>query len=321
MNYVVVFLMLTSIGYFYDRYKRKYDGDEDLSKYHLVKKFLLNEDDELAGNKKPILWIHSEYNVNSKNWKSFYSRNTTNMNKKYVEMCVESVVKYCGNSFNVCLINDESFSKLIPGWQVSLNTVSDPIKANLRNLAIAKVLYYYGGLILPNSTLLLKDVKPLYEEMMGYRSLFVSEFVSRNSTAMYSRFYPSCKLMGCKKKSAEMERYIKQLEIELSKDNTNEMRFVGVADRILYNMCVNNEIQLLCASRFGMKTKNGSVVLVDDLLGSSYIEFDKNMYGIYLPSKEIEKRTKYNWFERLNREQILDANVEISKYYLISAGR
>lgn len=321
-KYGMLFLVLTGVGYLYDKYKRKYDGDEDLSKYHLVKKFLLNEDTELGNTRgKPIIWVHSDYNVNAKNWKSFNSRNSTNLNQKYVEMCVESVVKYSGKSFNVCLINDDSFSKLIPGWQIDMSLISNPIKKHMRILAIAKILYYYGGLLLPNSTLLLKDVKPLYEEMMSYKCMFVSEMVSRNSTSVNTRFYPSNKLMGCKKKSNEMDKLIKKIELLLSRDNTDEMDFEGEVDRELYKMCNNGEIQLMNGSIFGNKTKDGKVVLVDDLLNLSYVNFDRNMYGIYLPKEDIEKRTKYNWFGRLNREQILKANTVISKYFLISAGQ
>jgi hypothetical protein len=321
-KYAGLFLVLTGVGYLYDKYKRKYDGDEDLSKYHLVKKFLLNEDPELGyGSGKPIIWVHSEYNMNAKNWKSFFSRSSKNLNQKYVEMCVESVIKYCGKSFNVCLINDDSFSKLIPGWQIDMNLISDPIKKHMRILAISKILYYYGGLLLPNSTLLLKDLKPIYEELMGYKCMFVSEMVSRNSASVNTRFYPSNKLMGCKKKSKNMDNLIKKIEMLLSSDNTEQMDFEGEVDRELYKMCNSEEIQLMNGTLFGNKTKEGKVVLVDDLLNLSYINFDKNMYGIYLPNKEIEKRTKYNWFGRLNRKQILEANTAISKYFLISAGQ
>ena len=128
--------------------------------------------------------------------------------------------------------------------------------------------------------------------------------------------------MGCKKKSKNMDNLIKKIEMLLSSDNTEQMDFEGEVDRELYKMCNGEEIQLMNGTLFGNKTKErGKVVLVDDLLNLSYINFDKNMYGIYLPNKEIEKRTKYNWFGRLNRKQILEANTAISKYFLISAGQ
>ena len=322
LKYIMMFLVLTGVGYMYDKYKRKYEGDDELSQYHLVKKFLLNEDPSIGNiSGKPTLWIHSEYEKNAKNWSSFNSRLSGNLNKKYAEMCVESVVKYSGNSFNVCLINDESFSKLIPGWQIDMTKLSNPVKGNIRILAIAKILYYYGGFLLPNTVLLMKDLKPLYDEMMSYKCMFVSEVVNRNSTSSYSRFYPSNKIMGCKKKSPNMEVLVKKIELLLSNDNTDEINFEGEVDRYLYKMCNNNEIQLMNGALFGVKTKDSKTVLIDDLLGASYIDFDRNMYGIYLPNKEIETRTKYGWFGRLNREQILNANTQISKYFLISAGK
>ena len=318
-KYMMMFLVLTGVGYLYDKYKKKYDGDDELSKYHLVKKFLLNEDPTLGSiSGKPILWVHSSYCPNAKNWSSFYSRKSNNLNKKYVEMCVESVVKYCGNSFNVCLINDESFSKLIPGWQVDMDKLSNPIKKHVRILAISKILYYYGGIRLPNSTLLLKDILPLYNDMLQTRCMFVGEMVSRNSTSVMTRFYPNNKLMGCKKKSPIMDKFIKHIELLLSKDNTDQIDFEGELDRVLYKMCDEHEINLIDGHAFGNKTKDGKTVLIDDLLGSSYVDFDRNMYGIYIPKEDVETRTKYQWFCRLSPEQVLASETNIGKYLLLS---
>ena len=61
---------------------------------------------------------------------------------------------------------------------------------------------------------------------------------------------------------------------------------------------------LLSGKRFGIRTKCDKVVVVDDLLNATYIDFDKDLYGLYLPKEEILKRTKYNWFSRLSRQQI-----------------
>ena len=57
VRYGVIFIILTTIGILFDRYKKKYWGDEELDKYSLVRKYLLNETDGIGG--KPILWIHN----------------------------------------------------------------------------------------------------------------------------------------------------------------------------------------------------------------------------------------------------------------------
>ena len=56
VNYVLVFIAVTAIGMLYDRYSKKFYPDEELDKYNLVRKYLLNESDSLDG--KPFLWIH-----------------------------------------------------------------------------------------------------------------------------------------------------------------------------------------------------------------------------------------------------------------------
>ena len=108
----------------YDRYSKKFYADEELDKYHLVRKYLLNEGDSLMG--KPFIWIHTEHKINARNWASFKSRNTLDLNQPYKNLCVKSIMKYCGDSFKICLIDDSSFEKIIPDWTIQMDGLSDP---------------------------------------------------------------------------------------------------------------------------------------------------------------------------------------------------
>jgi len=294
-------------------------ADDELSQFPLVKKYLLDEDNKLSG--KPILWVHTDYQVNSRKWLDFKSRNTKNLNQMYLQMCVEGIVKFCSNSFNVCLINDDSFSNLIPGWEIDMNRLPDPKRSHIRDLALAKTLHYYGGFLMPNSMILLKDVKEIWDEHISSKSMFVTEMVSRNISSSKTRFYPSRKMMGCKKNSSEMLSYVKSLEMLLSTDNTKTIDFEGKADGELYKMVLNGKCGLMDSRNFGMKTKCNEVVLVDDLMNATYKQFIVGLYGLYIPKDELLKRTKYNWFIKLNRKEIYDANTLASKYFVISHGR
>ena len=141
VRYITMFIILTTIGILYDRYMKKYFPDEELDKYSLVRKYLLNESGDIMG--KPILWIHTTHNINSRNWPSFYSRNTKQLNQPYKDLCVESIVKRCGDSFHVCLIDDESFYKLLKDWTINISGLSDPVKTHVRELALANVFKTY----------------------------------------------------------------------------------------------------------------------------------------------------------------------------------
>ena len=319
VKYVTVFMIITVSGMLYERYKKKYLGDDEERNNGLVKKYLLNDMTKL-GN-KPIIWVHTDYDVNARAWSNFGSRNTKKLNKKYIEMCVESIIKYCGETFNVVLINDASFGNLIPGWTVELHRLADPVKSHIRSLAITKILYYYGGLLVPNSMLMLRDLKPLYDEMCGYNKMFVGEKVARGSTAVYTRFYPSKEFMGCKKNSNSMDLDIKKLENLSSSDNMEEMDFDGNCDRYLYELSTQGKIQLICGKNLGVKTKDNKVVLIDDLLGLSHINLCCKKYGVWIPDRELEKRNKYKWFLRMNRSQIYESKTNLSKFFAISYGK
>ena len=192
IRYVAIFLILTTLGMLYDRYKKKYDPDDELSKYHLVQKYLLNEDTILTG--KPILWVHTDHGVNARKWEDFGSRNTEKLNQKYIELCIETIIKHCSQSFNVCLINDETFAKLIPSWNLDLDKLSNPVKSHMRSLGILKLLYYYGGMVIPNSMIVMKDLKPLYDNTINSKGCFVGEFV-----AVHINSFTACLISsGCK---------------------------------------------------------------------------------------------------------------------------
>ena len=57
---------------------------------------------------KPNIWIHIDYEKNSRNWKSFYSRNSRHLNQPYLHLTIKSIIRYCQDDFNICLINDDT---------------------------------------------------------------------------------------------------------------------------------------------------------------------------------------------------------------------
>ena len=131
VNYVLVFIAVTTVGMLYDRYSKKFYPDEELDKYNLVRKYLLNESDSLDG--KPFLWIHTKHKINGRNWESFKSRNTKRLNQPYKDLCVESIVKHCGDSFKICLIDDSSFEKIIPDWSIYMDGLVTQLKEELEH--------------------------------------------------------------------------------------------------------------------------------------------------------------------------------------------
>jgi len=319
-KYFFSFILITLFGYLYEKYKFNEDAKSELSKYDKVKRFLF--DGEPFMSDKPFLWIHNDNVKNSRWWSSFYSRTTNNLNQPYLQLCLESIVRHCGDSFNICIVDDDSFSKILPGWKIDMKRLSCPFRNHTRAVGMSKLLYYYGGLVVPNSLMVLKDLYPIYKKSIKEYDMFTFECVDRNSTSVYTSFFPDMRVLGCKKQTPLIKSFVDFLDQRNMSDFTEEADFLGQPNRWLFEKCQNKEIGLVPGNYIGTRTLYDKPVLVDDLLSESFIDFDtKKMRAIYIPADEILRRTKYGWFARMSVEQVLVSGSVIAKYLLLSMGQ
>ena len=316
IKYTFLFIILITIGILYDRYKTKIEKDEQMDEYNLIKKYLLNES-SLSKSKKPLLWIHLDYEINSRSWTSFGSRTNTNLNQPYLYLSLKTIIDKCSKSFNICLIDDNTFAKIIPGWNIDLSFISKPALYNLRKLALCKILYNYGGMLLPKSFICLKDMLSVHNKCLCDTTMYVGEFVNKTLSSHNKDFLPDIKIMGCERESKLMENLINYLEEIYGTDFTENITMKGKMNNWLEENVKNDNIVLLPGEFIGTKTPDYKPVILDDLFLDSENIFHKQIVGLYVPAHEIIERTKYNWYSRLSLEQVLEAKLLISKFLLV----
>ena len=316
-GYATTFIVAVILGELYRRYKLVDSHHVDLHRNVLIKKYFTRP----GLVDRPILWIHFDRPVNQRWWPSFYSRNTRRLNQPYIVSCVKTIIKQCGESFDVALIDDESFKRLLPGWSIDFSKLADPVKRHFRLLGMAKLLYYFGGMTLPPSTIVLKDLMQIYAEGIEAHTCFSLKMLNRANTANVLEFFPSHRIMGCRKNSPVMREFMLFLERLNSKDYTSEPEFLGQADRWLYQACQRNEAGPIDGAFFGIHTRDGQAVGIEELLGDTFIDFDdQKLHAIYLPEDEILSRLKYGWFPRLSQAQLHICDAMAAKYLLIAQG-
>jgi hypothetical protein len=237
-------------------------------------------------------------------------------------LCIRSIVEQCGGSFNVVLVDDAAFQRLLPTWTIQVQNMPSPLKQHLRDLAMAKVLHKYGGVIVPASFICLKDLKPVFSSLLkgAGKTMFAGEFVSRNSASASAAFFPDSALMGCTKESPVMQQYIAYLEPLVTGDYTNEYEFLGQNDRWLYKQLISSppQMSMLCGTLIGTKTTDGKPVVIEELLGEEDVDFARGAYGIYIPADQILNRLAFQWFASLSPRQVLTSNTVVGKYLLLS---
>jgi len=317
-NYIALFVILIVLAYLYKKLESNRIREEDLENYSIIKKYLLNDNKTLGGVKKPILWIHIPYEYNSRNWLSFGSRSSHELNQPYLYLTVKTIIEQCQDSFHICMIDDDALPLLIPDWNIRLNKVGAPISDKLRMLAIANILYIYGGMLLPISFLCLHDLRPLYEEGVKGGRIFVGENEDRNTTSTFYKFYPNLQLIGAERKNQTIMDLIHHMEIVISSDYTAESQFLGNFSNWTEKHIQTGDVHMVDGRLIGTKGTNRLPITINDLLGDYYIQLYPQAYGIWIPAMDILKRRHYEWFSRLSAKQVLDANTILSNYFRLA---
>lgn len=320
----ITVLMLLALGYIYNIYRRRMDYEDQKHDMNLIKKFLIDEDNEvniknLGSIKKPILWIHIEYNYNSRNWCSFGSRSNNELNMPYIYLTIQSIVNKCGQDFHICILDDYSFAKILPNFDIDLDRVGDPVRTHLRNVALMKVLHMYGGILLENSFVCMQSLKPLQNIIETTGRPIVGEFINDANSNNLQVFSPSIKLIGCVRECPIMLSFIEYLDKTNKNDFTMAQRFEGSKENWLLKNINNKNFTYILGETIGTRIDNQPIV-IDELLIKSNLpdKINNETLAIYIDRDHLMKRTRYNWFIRMSPEQIFNSRTNIADLFLIS---
>lgn len=309
--YLLTVALISVASYVATKYKQAFTGEDD--EYQLIRQYLLN-DSPLQGIHRPKLWIHLPYVRNQRNWKNFGSRTSMELNEPYMEVLIQSIIKHCSNDFHICLIDDSTFSKLIPSWDIDLINVAEPMRSRIRELGEAEILHLYGGLWLPPSFLCMRSLKELYDNThMG--APMVGEL---NSHSVKPRGQPSLKIM-CARKGCPTMRSLANFLKTWCVRNTHfesQSEFQGTSSNWCINAIAENKMVLIPGTKLGVKTaKYQKPLLIEEWMEEARLDIDPNAWGIYMDNDEILVRNKYNWLAAISVEELYaKSNAELVRY-------
>lgn len=304
-----IFLLLV-VAYLYDRYKQKENELEYYENQAIVQKYLLNKD---FNGDKPFLWIPLIHELNSRQWITNNSRTSFNLNQPYLESTVQSIIKYCSKDFNICILDDDSYGKLLPNWSIVLTEVPEPIRNKMRKLVWLKILEEYGGLFVPPSFLCIETLKPIYDQCSPLVSV---EEINRGSSSEYTVFTPSFSFMGSKPNCKIVKDSIQRFEHLVSQEYTSESEFWNQWTRWCEEMKFKGYMTVIDGEYIGIKKDNREIT-VEEMLSerNGYELFKQTKYGILIPQNQILKRTAYEWFSRMSIDQITKSHLALAKYF------
>ena len=302
VNLGILFFILIFLFIFYQMYLKS--STSVTFTYEEMKKFLENRNDDNR-IRKPILWIHLNYEVNCRKWENFYSRKTHALNQGYVYLTIKTIIDRCKHSFHICLIDDNTFDKLNSCWLPKHKNVADPLKTYFRFLSKCKLLHNYGGLFVPASFICFRDLIDMYS--------YSDDRIVMNPGKRFLED-TSC-FLSCHQNSPKMHVFIQYLHKSILKEGfgSNSIYFNSKLDGWM-----NKTLTYIDGKQIGMKTKGGEKITLEMLMSSNYLSINKDIFGILIPQGELLQRIQYGWFPRLSPEQVLESNIIISKYLLLA---
>ena len=323
--YLFTCSLILIASYFGNTFRQIFSSGTNKDDYEMVKKYLLNES-PLYGKNRPKLWIHSKYAVNARHWKNFMSRSSTDLNQPYLFLTVQSVINHCGDDFHICLIDDETFVKLIPDWDIDISTMADPMKTHVRDIAMMELVYHYGGMVLPNSFLCTKNLIDFYKTGTENGIPFVVEQPNRHVNTFKDikqrLFVPDISIIGAPKNDITIKEIVHRLKMKYLEGQqyfSNEIDFCGEFSEICLEAIRTGAMRYVGGETIGVKNRSKKPILLEDLMEDKYLDVDmKTLYGVLIPREELLRRPKYQWFSILPVDDVLSSSTILAKFFKMS---
>jgi hypothetical protein len=314
LNYILYFILITSVGILIDKYRKKQAVNKQVEYNNLVEKYLVNDETEVVNNpKKTIVWIYIPKARNARNWINFGSRNNYS-NPPIMYITLTSIILKAQRNCKVCIVDDTSLSKLLKGWDIKLDTLDCFSKSKIANLAMMKVLYKYGGILVPPTYLAMNDIDVLYKNGVKQTDMFVVETL--DDTKEYLTL--NHMFVGCKAKSVIMKDIIGRLQ-QTAHDTALDDVFNE--DSVLYSYIQDGTVTVVHGSNIGNIDSNGDLLSFDRLLSDEDICMDDNiLHGIYIPYKKLLGRDKYRWILYLTYDDLLQTDTFLTRCMLLTVG-
>jgi hypothetical protein len=301
---VLTFLIVMTISAFGRQIRSFFDNKEKEDEFELIRKYLQPDNHDF--NPKPRIWIYNDQIKND----------------PYLVFTIKSIVSHCGEDFNVCIVDDKSFSQLIPTWNDDKNRTN--IAERDREYGMMLLLYLYGGIIVPKSFLCLQSLKSLYQTYDTLKIPFVVENINRfdNSKAGNMnnlRFLPDPSFMGAPKDSETVKDILHFITSHKRDMCSIEYKLTGSLPYWCLSQIQKQKITLIDGEFIGIKGSDKRAITVEDFMEDKPLSINENKcLGIYIPSEELRKRLKYRWFTEIGENDVLQSPVILSTYFQLS---
>lgn len=264
---------------------------------------------------KPYMWVYWEL------------VNGATKPPDYIQLCLYIIKKNGSRYFNVVLLDEQNIFTYLPDLRKDINTLPIALKTDYIRV---KLLYEYGGLWIDADTILMNNLKDIYQKLnsgVDFISFGCTGGVCKNNEG-YGR--PSNGVMGSIKHGLLISRCLDALNVKLDSyyslpiDKRKEFNYFELGKLVIWNeydkiISENPKYKLYHVPSYmdGTRDVNGHWIAMNLIFKHKY-EYshpDKLLVVMLANSAYCGKDEKYNWFCKLNKDDILYSDYFISELF------
>jgi hypothetical protein len=271
----------------------------DVLRRHMLK----NSDLKTA---KPNLWIHLTVNKNLP-FPGMSSLAGAPVNEPFSFKNVPALERVCANSviqrnnkyFNIILVTDDDLPLLLPGWNVNLDAVPEAARCVVRQVAMLRLVYYYGGMVVPSTFAATQS----FNSILSGRSAsaiknnkivaFEAPHTGANVGPAIQRadLVPSSKFLFAHALNPSVRTIIDNLSVKTGTE-AQVAAFKDLASETMISLAKEGKVETINGEIVGTRDVHGYSVTVEQAIDG----FDRSpdSIGIWIPPRVFEVR-KYGW--------------------------
>lgn len=266
----------------------------------------------ISFNKKPNIFLY---------WEN--KKNITNR-PEYLDLCKDTVIKHCNQDFQIHFITDQTIDTYLPNippiirhWQ------SIPQKADYYRICL---LMLYGGIWLDTDIIIFRSLKEFSDRLDTFDYIgFGCYYKNCIQTTNIRKPYPANWVMISRKNGIIITKLYDEMmnilfnhpeQISSNYHCFGKTLFKKVIDDFYQNSTFN-QIYLHISSRCIERDSNGIKITISRLISNEEIDEFCKQHLILLPLYNTAPGFPKQ-FLQLTKEQILQKNYLISKYFRFS---
>ena len=310
MDSLIIFFIIILIIIILSIYKKREYQNDKIKVFNKKQKIF-----QLAKEKKPFIWIYYENPTNSRYWSSFHGRRNNLDIPAYMFLVFNSIQKNCSN-FNFIILNKDNLKYFINDTNLDLNPNSKIPYILRLNFIKYYILYHYGGIWL-DQCLVLKDLSYLYNRLENYDVIgFGCDDDEYRCTL--NKMRPRDDVLFAIKESNLMRKCYNDIKIVTENYyNYPSFEFKNGGCQILWNnldaLAIEGKLSFyqFNSEYDGTRDYNNKIITAENLVSLNYTKFlnKKNLHFVIFDHKSLYKNFDYQWFLRLNIEQLMKSNM------------